>query len=311
MKNSNISLKILKRNKRKNKLILQNPNSFMKIRNPAVAGAFYPYYPEELKEMIKKFLEKTKPKRRNTIGIVAPHAGYVYCGKTAAAIYNSIAHGFNTVVLLGPNHSGIGGVTTSLETWKTPLGSLEPDEDFVREISRDSIIIEDPKSHWREHSIEVQLPWLQYRFEDFKIVPISINSIYFDLETCKEIGTKISETATYLRRKILIVASSDFTHYGSLYGYEPFKGDVKEILKKIKETDMEVINHILKLKPVDVVKTCEEKRLTICGYGGIAAMLFAARDLGAKKAELIDYSTSFEVSRSMDAIVGYAGISVY
>lgn len=284
----------------------------MQIRNPAVAGAFYPYDVEGLKEMIKDFLERTKTERRSTIGIVAPHAGYIYCGKTAAAVYNSVSHGFDTVVLIGPNHSGIGtGVATSLETWKTPLGSLKPDENFVREISRDSIILEDPKSHWREHSLEVQLPWLQYRFEDFKIVPISINSIYYDLDTCKEIGTKISEVATYLRRKVLIVASSDFTHYGSMYGYEPFRGNTQEILNKIKEMDMEVINSILKLKPVDVVKTCEEKRLSICGYGAIAAMLFAARDLGAKKGELVDYSTSFEISRNTDAIVGYAGISLF
>ena len=284
----------------------------MQIRDPVVAGAFYPYNAEELKKTIKNFLEKTKQERRNTIGIVTPHAGYVYCGKTMAAVYNSISHGFETVVLLGPNHSGSGvGVATSLEIWKTPLGSLEPDEDFVKEISRDSIISEDPKSHWKEHSIEVQLPWLQYRFKDLKIVPISINPIYFDLDTCKEIGTKISEVTTYLRRKVLIIASSDFPHYGSMYGYEPFRGNNEEILKKIKEMDMEVINHILKIKPVNVIKTCDEKRLTICGYGGIASMLFAARDLGAKKAELIDYSTSFEVSQNTGAIVGYAGINVF
>ncbi len=284
----------------------------MRIREPIVAGAFYPSNSEKLKEMIKEFLEKTKPEKRNTKGIVAPHAGYVYCGKTAAAVYNSVSHGFETVVLLGPNHSGVGiEVATSLETWKTPLGSLKPDESFVKEISKNSIITEESQSHWREHSIEVQLPWLQYNFEDFKIVPISINPIYFDLDTCKEIGTKISEVATYLRRKVLIIASSDFTHYGPMYGYTPFRGNSEEILRKIKEMDMEVINHILKLKPVDVSKTCDEKRLTICGYGGIAAMLFAARDLEAKKAELIDYSTSFEISKNTDAIVGYAGISIF
>ncbi len=262
--------------------------------------------------MIKNFLEKNKPERRNTIGIVSPHAGYIYCGKTAAAVYNSVAHGFDTVVLLGPSHGGRGvGIATSLDTWKTPLGDLKPDEEFVREISKNSIIVEDPKSHWREHSIEVQLPWLQHRFENIKIVPISINSIYFDLDSLRQIGTKISETATFLRRKILIVASSDFTHYGPMYGYEPFRGSAEEVLKKIKEMDMEVINHILDLKPVEVIKTCDGKRLTICGYGAVAAMLFAARDLGAKKAELIDYTTSFEVSRNIDAIVGYAGVSVF
>jgi len=282
----------------------------MQTRNPVVAGAFYPSDANQLKEMIKKFLEKTKAERRNSLGIVAPHAGYVYCGKTAAAVYNSVASGFDTVVLLGPNHSGRGEVTTSLDIWKTPLGSLEPDEDFVREITKDSVILEDSQSHREEHSIEVQLPWLQYRFEDFKIVPISINSIYFDLDTCKNIGTKIAEVATYLRRRVLMIASSDFTHYGTAYGYVPFAGGWKKIIEKVKETDMEVINHILNLKPVDVIKTCEEKKLTICGYGAIAAMLFAARDMRAKNADLIDYSTSFEVSKNTDAVVGYAGINV-
>jgi len=282
----------------------------MQTRNPFVAGAFYPDDAEELKKMMRSFLEKTKQVKRNTTGIVSPHAGYVYCGKTAAAVYNSIKTGFDTVVLMGPNHNGTGEASASSEVWKTPLGSLKPDEDFIKEIVEDSTIIEDDKAHWMEHSLEVQLPWLQYLFKDFKIVPISINPIYFDLETCREIGNKVTEVANSLKRKVLIVASSDFTHYGSMYMYEPFKGKTEEIIEKIKQMDMEVIESILELKPENVIKICEGKRLTICGYGAIAAMLFAAKNLGAKKGELINYSTSFDVSRSIDAVVGYAGISV-
>jgi hypothetical protein len=284
----------------------------MQVRNPAVAGSFYPGDPEELKQTIKNFLERLEPKRRKCLGAVAPHAGYVYCGKTAASVYNDISTGFETAVILGPNHSGLGvGVATSLETWKTPLGNLETDEEFVKEIIKDSVIMEDPKSHWREHSIEVQLPWLQYRFKEFKIVPITINPIYFDVKTCREIGEKIAEVAKSLRRKVLIIASSDFTHYGVAYGYEPFEGSTTDILKKIKETDLEVINLIIGLKPSEVIKTCDENRLTICGYGGIAAMLYAVKALGAKQGELINYSTSFDVSKDKDAVVGYAGITIY
>jgi AmmeMemoRadiSam system protein B len=284
----------------------------MQIRKPVVAGSFYPYEPEELKNVIKRFLDKTNVKRRNVIGLVSPHAGYMYCGKTAASVYNAISNDFETVVILGPNHSGIGvGIATSLETWKTPLGLLEADEGFVKEIIKDSVIMEDPKSHLGEHSIEVQLPWLQYRFRDFKIVPISINPIYFDVKTCRELGIKIADVATKLKRKILIVASSDFTHYGSMYGYTPFTGDSSQILKKINEMDKEVIDLILKLKPAEVIRVCDEKRLTICGYGGIAAMLFAAKALGASKGGLIDYSTSFDVSRNIDAVVDYCGIAIY
>lgn len=284
----------------------------MQIRNPAVAGSFYPDNSEELKNAIKNFLGKTEPKKRKCIGIVAPHAGYAYCGKTAASAYKSISNNFDTAVILGPNHGGLGvGVSASLENWKTPLGILEVDEEFVKELIKDSVIMEDSRSHWREHSIEVQLPWLQYLFKDFRIVPISINPIYFDVKTCKEIGDKIAEASRITRRNILIVASSDFTHYGSMYGYEPFRGKTADILDKIKKMDSEIIDLITDLKPKEVIETCEEKRLTICGYGGIAAMLYAASSLKAKQGELIDYSTSFEVSKDISAVVCYAGISIF
>jgi len=194
------------------------------VRNPVVAGAFYPSDVKELKKMIKGFLDKADVKGKNVIGIVSPHAGYIYCGKIMADIYKSISNKFETAVILGPNHSGYGvGVATSLIDWKTPLGNIKADEEFIKELVKDSMIMEDPRPHMREHSIEVQLPWLQYLFKNFKFVPISINPIYFDLKTCKEIGEKIADVTKKLKRKVLIIASSDFTHYGSMYGYTPFK----------------------------------------------------------------------------------------
>jgi hypothetical protein len=281
------------------------------IRRPAVAGSFYPSNPEELRRVIKNFLEKTKSDESKCLGIVSPHAGYSFCGRTAGSVYGAISKSFDSVVILGPNHAGSGvGVATSLQDWETPLGVLKVDEEFVKEIVKDSVILEDPKSHWREHSIEVQLPWLQYRFKSIKIIPISINPIYYDNETCKEIGEKIAEVASKLEREILIVASSDFTHYGAAYGYEPFRGAESKILSDIKKMDSEVIDHIVNLRPKKVIEICEEKRLTICGYGGIAAMLYASTALGAKRGELTDYSTSFDVSKDMNAVVGYAGIVV-
>jgi len=284
----------------------------MQIRNPAVAGAFYPFGSDELRKTIKKFFDEIKVEERKVLGIVSPHAGYVYCGKTAASVYKSISNDFDTAVILGPNHMGMGvGVATSSGIWKTPFGSVKIDEEFTKKLTKGSIVMEDFKSHLREHSIEVQLPWLQYRFGDFKFIPISINPIYFDLKTCKEIGEKIAEVANDLKRKILIVASSDFTHYGSIYGYKPFSGSANEVLRKIKEIDMEIIGYIEKIMPQRVLETCDEKRLTICGCGGIASMLYAAKKLGAKEGKLIDYSTSFDVSRDVDAVVGYAGIVIY
>jgi hypothetical protein len=273
-----------------------------------VAGAFYPSEEDELKSMLKGFLGRKKTKRK-TIGAIVPHAGYVYSGKTAATVYGSVKQDFETVVLLGLNHNALGVVNVSKEDWKTPMGTAKPDEDFIREIAKDSIITEEANMQAFEHSLEVQLPWLQYLFKGFRIAPISINPYYFDVKTCREVGERVAEAVKKLKRKVLLIASSDFTHYGSMYGYEPFKGE--KILDKIKAMDMEVIGHIINLEPEDVIKTCEAKRLTICGYGAIAAMLFAAKKMGAKKAELIDYSTSYDVSKNKDAIVAYAGIGVF
>ena len=279
------------------------------MREPVVAGTFYPYDSEKLRKAIKSFLDNSKSQNKKVLGIVVPHAGYDYCGKTAASVYKTISNDFDTTVVIGPNHSGIGsGIATSLISWKTPLGSLKTDEEFVNELISDSIITDDNEAHSREHSIEVQLPWLQYLFKDFKLVPISLSPAYFDIDSCKEIGNKIADTAKKLGRKILIVASSDFTHYGYSYGYIPFRDNVLENIKKL---DMNIIDLIEKLDVENVVKTSYEKGLTICGYGAIASMLFATKKLGAKKGELVDYSTSFDVSRSLDAVVGYAGISIY
>lgn len=275
----------------------------MKIREPRVAGSFYPLDEIELKKMIKNFFDKTESKEKNVSGIVSPHAGYVYCGKTAASVYNLIKNDYETVVILGPNHSGLGiGVATSSEVWKTPLGLVNIDEEFVNELVKKSLIMKDPKPHLYEHSIEVQLPWLQYKLKNFKFVPICINPIYFDNKTCKKIGERVKEVIKKLKRKTLIVASSDFTHHGSLYNYKPFSGSDQEILSEIKKIDMQAINYITKSMPEELIKFADRK--TICGYGAIASMLHALN----RKGELIDYSTSFDVSRDTSAVVGYAGI---
>lgn len=280
------------------------------MREPVVAGSFYPYDPDVLKNTMRKFLNKTKVEKRDVVGLVSPHAGYLFCGKTAAAVYKAIGNDFDTAVILGPNHGGMGdNIAASTAHWRTPLGLVEPDSEFVKELTKDPMISEDEKAHSREHSIEVQLPWLYYLFRGFKIVPISINPSFFDTETCQTIGNRIAETAKKLKRKALIVASSDFTHYGRAYGYTPFSG--KGTLGKIKDLDMEIIELIEKLDAEKVIKTSYEKGLTICGYGTIASMLFAAKKMGAKKGELIDYTTSYEVSQSLDAVVSYAGIAIY
>ena len=274
------------------------------MRNSVFAGAFYPSDKKEIEKLIESF---PKGNERKVLGLVVPHAGYAYSGKTAALGFSSVEKKFETVIIIGTNHNALGMVSVSGEEWKTPLGTLKPDIELIREITEDSIIEVDEESQKMEHSIEVQLPLMQHFFKEFKIVAISINPYYFDVVTCKDVGEKIAEAVKKLNRNVLIVASSDFTHYGSSYGYVPF--DCSKAPEKVKELDMNVINKILELKPEEVIRT-SEKGMTVCGYGAIAAMLYAVKKLGAKQAKLIDYSTSYDVSKNRNAVVGYASISV-
>ncbi len=283
----------------------------MQIRRPAVAGSFYPFSSSELREMIKSFLESAKAAKQNAIAVVVPHAGYQFCGRTAAAVYKSIKPGFDTVVIIGPNHYGSGGVTTTGGMWQTPLGTVKVDNELAEKIAEKckTKIVFDSFAQLHEHSIEVQLPWLQHLFKDFSFVPVSINPIYFDKENMKNVGEAIAEAAKALGKKILIVASSDFTHYGSAYGYKPFSGNTSHILKKIKEIDLRIAKAVCDIAPESVIELGKES--SACGYGCIAAALYAAHTLGAKSGEVASYSTSFEVSHDADTIVAYCGIVMY
>ncbi len=278
----------------------------MYIRRPAVAGSFYPEG-KELEEMIRIFLKEAGDEKFEPLGIVAPHAGYIFCGKTFAKVYGALEGDYETVVILAPNHSGKGGITTCSGIWQTPLGNLRTDNEFIKELENHDIQ-DFPEAHLWEHSIEVQLPWLIYTLKTPRIVPISINPVYFDVKEMKKLGKAVYEVNAKLERKLLVVASSDFTHYGYAYGFVPFKGPVSEILKKMKELDMKLVKAIEDLAVERIIEIGSEG--TACGYGAIAAMVQYAKLSGAKEAKLLDYRTSFEVSKSTDAIVAYAGIVV-
>ena len=215
----------------------------MIIRSPAVAGSFYPIGSRELASVIKKFMSQATAEPRQCTGVVAPHAGYEYCGKTFASVYRTLSGTeFDTIVILGPNHMGIGaGIATGRGMWKTPLGSVSVDQEFADALHND-MIFDDMSAHRKEHSIEVQLPWLQTLFASRnsrfqKFVPVAINPLYYNKEKCKALGYRIAEVSEKLKRKTLVIASSDFTHYGRLYGYTPFKGGAKQVLKKIRDLD--------------------------------------------------------------------------
>lgn len=265
------------------------------IRKASFSGAFYPSNKEELKEQITSFLKEANGKKRDVISCISPHAGYIYSGRCAAHTFSSIEEK-ETFVIIGPNHSGIGsGIAISNEIWETPLGKVEPDTEFIEELL-DTLFIVDPLSHKFEHSIEVQLPFLQMTQRNFKIVPISLSSTFYDFEICEKIAKKIISVAKKLKRNFCLIASSDFTHFGPMYGFLP------ENPEKI---DKEAIRLILNLDAKKFNEFSFDK--TICGYGGITVAMIIAKEFNAK-GELLEYYTSGDVTGDKSNWVGYASI---
>ncbi len=263
------------------------------MRAPAVSGQFYPRSKNDLESQISRCFAGVPSIEKAVLGAVVPHAGYMYSGNTAAYVYSSLPKA-DTFVLLGPNHTGYGSpVSVSSETWSTPLGEVNSDVDFIRALPR-KIIDLDESAHKYEHSIEVQLPFLQYRFRDFGIVAICMGMQ--DEETATEVGTEVAEAVHKVNKKVVIIASSDFTHY---------KPD-----KVARENDAYFIEPILDMDISAFYKRLYERNASVCGYGAIAAMLTATMNLGAKKASLLKYSTSGDTTGDLDAVVGYAGIVV-
>lgn len=268
------------------------------LRNPVVAGQFYPSSAEALKKQIGRFLAGTAQKQE-VIACMMPHAGYVYSGPVAAAVASGIAIP-DTVILLGPNHTGYGKqFSIMLEgTWRTPFGDLEIDTELARSIlARSKHLEEDSRAHEFEHSLEVELPILQYFRNDFSIVPIAIMSE--DEAVLCNIGDEIASVIRERKEKksTLIVASSDMTHY--------------EPQAAAEGKDKEAIGAILELDEQKLTRNVRRLGITMCGYAPVVIMLRAAKALGAKHAKLVKYQTSGDVSGDYDNVVGYAGITIF
>jgi len=275
----------------------------MIIRQPAVAGMFYNLNSEMLKKQIKSCFEnKLGPKKieeEKFIAAVVPHAGYSYSGHVAAWTYSKIPK--CNYIILGPNHSGFGSRFGMMRegVWKTPLGSANIEDKIAKKLIESCPLLEfDILSHESEHSIEVQLPFLQYRFgEDFKFIPICVMNEFpsFDfLEECKVVGKSIAKVLKKEKKKWVIIASSDFSHYIP---------DANAHL-----IDEYVIDAILKLDEKDFFARIQEKSASICGFGPIAITIIAAKELGAKKGELLKYATSGDVTQDRSSVVGYGSI---
>ena len=276
------------------------------IRQPAAAGTFYSYDAGNLKKQISEsFSHDLGPKRlkiQKFIAAVVPHAGYIYSGPIAAWVYSRIEK--SNYIILGPNHSGMGSQFALMKKglWKTPLGEVAIHEEVAEKILKECRIIEyDVIAHQYEHSIEVQLPFLQYRYgSDFKFVPITILNEFADdllLENCRLIGKAIANVIRREKEKWIILASSDFSHY------------VPQ--KTAKRVDLSLIEEIKKLDEKKFFEKIVEKNASVCGFGGIASAIAAAKEMGAKKAELLKYATSGDVTGEMNSVVGYASVIIY
>jgi len=279
-------------------------------RYPAVAGYFYESKPENLREEIKSlFLHKLGPgrlpevskiRKAESIGFIVPHAGYAYNGPTAAHAYYKLAsEGLpQSIILVGPNHTGLGTAVSIMDKgiWITPLGDIEIDEELAKAIIKNSEYIDvNYEAHTHEHSLEVQLPFLQFIFGNkFKIVPIIV--LNQSPEISRDIANAIFKALNEIKRDFIFLASTDMSHYVP-----------QEVAKK---KDMLAIKHIINLDPEGLYRTVVHENITMCGYGSVMALLYLSQKLSAKKVELLSYTTSGDITGDYSAVVGYASLRI-
>lgn len=263
------------------------------IRKPIVAGQFYSDNAEELREEIKKYIDNAKSEK-NIIGAISPHAGYTFSGQCAAYVYKSIKDSeADLFIILGLSHSGYESCV-SLDDFETPFGIVKNDNEFTRILIKNGLK-EDKKAHNNEHSIEVQLPFLQFVKENAKFVPVIVSEDY------ERVTDVIKKTIKETGKKVIIIASSDFTHYGMNYDYFPFSKNVKENMYKL---DKGAIDKIINNDLNGFIDYTERTGATICGRYPIACLM---RILN-KKGKLLKYYTSGDIINDYNSAVGYAAI---
>jgi AmmeMemoRadiSam system protein B len=301
-------------------MVLQSDRPLM--REPAVAGMFYPATERALKKELSSCFkrgpgrEKTA-KGKKVLGLVSPHAGYTYSGPTAAFGYLAAADGGlpETAVIIGPNHTGLGReIGISMEDFRTPLGVMKNDNELAKAMDG----MYDELSHLREHSMEVQMPFLQFFEPKVRQVCISMahprqrgnggNEEDDHLHQAREVSEMVSKAVKETRRDVLLVASSDFTHCGPNYGYQVPSGIDAGYFARSR--DEPVIERLLANDLKGALKRKSELGTTACGMGPILAMMMTVSALGQHYPRLLDYRTSYDVSPSHSA-VGYASIALY
>ena len=266
------------------------------IRPPAVAGRFYPSEPKELARQIAEFAPATSAAKIAARGCVVPHAGYMYSGHVAGAVF-SLLEIPACCILLGPRHYPRGEAMAILSqgSWRTPLGDAAIDAELAAELMQACPRLrEDVVAHEREHSLEVQIPFLQRLAPDLRFVPVVVGADRYAL--LEELGHAVAKVVAAQSEPVLVIASTDMNHYES------------DALTRAK--DEMAIAQILRLEPRWLYDTVRAEGITMCGYAATTAMLVAMRDLGAASAELVRYATSGDITGERDEVVGYAGLIV-
>jgi AmmeMemoRadiSam system protein B len=260
----------------------------MKIRKSAVAGMFYPRDPNHLEQLLEKFF-RGKESEMSARGIVSPHAGYIYSGEVAANAFGAVPSSFTgTFIVIGPSHRGY-QTCVSLIPWETPLGIIDPDPEFINALDLEV----DEVSHQDEHSLEVQMPFIKYRFPRSRIVPIMMGSQ--DPQSAARLAEDVLRVIRETGRDVTIVASSDFSHYVPA---DIAKANDLYVIEALKTLDISAFYHRIR-----------ERNVSACGYGPIAAMCHITRGVGAQRAELLRYATSGDVTGDRE-VVGYAAVAV-
>jgi AmmeMemoRadiSam system protein B len=269
------------------------------LRHPAVAGRFYPGDPDDLRTEAQGYLSQASSVKQvplRALGCIAPHAGYMYSGHVAGAVFARLEVPQRCIVLC-PNHTGMGRALAVMSEggWQTPLGDVPIDAELAAALkARFPALQEDAAAHRAEHAAEVELPFLLLRQPELRFVPIALGTGQF--ETLEQLGKVLADVIAAQKDPVLVVASSDMNHYES------------DVVTRAK--DHRAIERILTLDPRGLFDVVTQQDISMCGYGPAVVMLTAARQLGAKSAELVKYATSGDISGDRDMVVGYAGVVV-
>jgi len=273
-------------------------------REPTVQGQFYPEDKEELIKQIEISLDKSpKGIKHEHLAAISPHAGYYFSGVGSASSFRALKKSPETIIILGFSHSGIGRDVLSLSSqdWSTPLGIIKTDKDLLEKFVDKGAGIVDDEAHMQEHSIEVQIPFIQHFFADSKILAVSVRH---DCDF-KEKGRLIASILEGSGRDYRIIASSDFTHFGPSFGYVPFRDNIKENLEKL---DKGAIDYILKLDSRGFQDYIDRTGATICGSSPISLLIEISKNMGVKSGKLINYYTSADILGDYSSSVSYASI---